>query len=130
MDTESPPKVCGALFAELESLQRAAIPNLNRSIADSYYASASTTPRAVMPGLLRRSEAHLSKLRRDRPGAHFAISQRIATLMAELNDTGGIPATLNLEGQADFALGYWTRRHEQFEAIHHHQLEQSQEENK
>ena len=52
-DEPDPAYRLGRLFAVLESVQRAALGNLNATIRDRYYGAASATPAAVFPMLLR-----------------------------------------------------------------------------
>lgn len=50
--------LCGRLFAVLEKLQQEALGNLNRTIKDAYFASASSTPVLVFPKLLCLAQNH------------------------------------------------------------------------
>lgn len=109
--------LCGRMLAQLEAAQHAALGyDINRTIVDRYYASASTTPKKVFAGLFKTANHHLAKAgRSDRgKGAQIAISRRLAELVALLIEAGGWPATLRLEEQADFALGYWDERQARF----------------
>ena len=51
----------GRLFALLEKVQQDANPGIKATIKDRYYASASATPRAVFPVLLRLAQHHITK---------------------------------------------------------------------
>lgn len=54
--------VLGRLFAVLEKTQQDANPGgINTTIKDRYFASASATPRAVFPTLLRLARSHIAK---------------------------------------------------------------------
>jgi CRISPR-associated protein Csd1 len=55
---------CGRLLAVIERIQSAAIGNPNATLTDRYYGSASTTPASVFGVLLRMTQPHLSKLRK------------------------------------------------------------------
>lgn len=96
----------GRLFAVLEKLQQEAIPGANSTIKDRYFGSASATPRAVFPVLLRLAQHHASKIEYG-----YAHDKRIAAILdgVEIAD-GGFPAHLNLEDQGLFALGYYHQR--------------------
>lgn len=109
LDTSNtrPPYLCGRLLAVLESAQRSAIPGANTTLVDRYYGTASTAPATVFGSLLRESQAHLSKLRRDRRGAYLAIQREMEAIMAGLD---GFPRTLSFDQQALFALGYYHQR--------------------
>jgi CRISPR-associated protein Csd1 len=107
-------QLCGRLLAQLEAAQYAALGDLNRTVVDRYYGAASVTPARVFPGLMRDLHAHLNKAGRQHKGAQVAISRRVGVLSQEIVDAGGIPGSLTLEAQADFALGYWTERQARF----------------
>jgi CRISPR-associated protein Csd1 len=98
---------CGRLLAELEALQRAAIPGVKATLVDRYYGSASSTPAAVFGTLLSHAQAHIGKLRKGTGGAGPAIQRRMEEIMANLD---GFPNTLTLREQAVFALGYYHQR--------------------
>jgi len=105
----SPPYLCGRLFAVLESVQQNAIPGINTTIADKYFATACSAPASIFGTLLRSSQAHLSKLRRDesRKGAYYALDRRMQDIMEKLE---GFPKTLSLTDQALFSLGYYQQK--------------------
>jgi CRISPR-associated protein Csd1 len=97
----------GRLLAVVDKLQADALGSVNATIVDRYYGSASSTPAAVMPTLLRRCQHHLGKLRREKPG--WAVNQE--KLLQEV--MGGLerfPPTLTLEEQGLFALGFYHQR--------------------
>lgn len=112
LDTENtdPAYRCGRLLAVLEAAQSLAIRGLNATIVDRFYGTASTAPASVYGRLLEGAQAHLSTLRRDRPGAHAALQRRIEEILGGLHAAGGFPRTLTLEEQGLFALGYWHQR--------------------
>jgi CRISPR-associated protein Csd1 len=114
-DTDTAAALCGRLLAQLDHAQDRALGSTNRSVVDRYYAAASTRPQSVFPGLLRTTNAHLSKIGRQHgKGAEIAISRRIGELSHQLHAAGGYPVSLGLPGQADFALAYWDERHRRF----------------
>ncbi len=99
---------CGRLLAVLEQIQRTAIgSNISATIVDRFYGTASTAPASVFGRLLRGAQPHLSKLQRDRPGAAYALQERMEEIMAALP---AFPHTLNLKEQGLFALGYYHQR--------------------
>ena len=99
--------LCGRLLAVLERVQRTAIRNLNTTIVDRFYGTASTAPQSVFSRLIRGSRAHFSTLERDNRGAHNAIQTQMEEVMSGLR---GFPKTFNLEQQGLFALGYFHQR--------------------
>jgi len=103
-----PGYVCGRLLAVYDKLQYAAQGQVNVTVADRYYAMASTHPQLAMPKLETLSKAHLRKLRRERPGAAFNIDREVRELMGCLN--GSFPARLSLEDQGRFVIGYHHQR--------------------
>ncbi|MGI6366745.1 MAG: type I-C CRISPR-associated protein Cas8c/Csd1 [Anaerolineae bacterium] len=107
LSNHSPAYLCGRLLAELEQAQRSANPSAKATIIDRYYGTAATAPASVFGTLIQGAQAHLGKLERDRPGAYNAIQARMEEILAAL-DT--FPATLNLNEQALFALGYYHQR--------------------
>jgi len=107
-DHPEPAYHCGRLLAVLEQIQRAAIgSNINSTIVDRFYGTASTAPASVFGRLLRGAQPHLSKLQRDRPGAAYALQERLEEIMAPLP---AFPRTLDLKQQGLFALGYYHQR--------------------
>ena len=108
-EKREPGYLCGRLFAMLERAQTAAIRNVNATIADRYYGTASTAPQSVFPLLLKGARAHLHTLNRDNKGAQRRIETEIEEIMSKLDN---FPKTLILEQQGYFALGYYHQRAE------------------
>ena len=98
---------CGRLFAELEEIQKAAIPGINAGISDKFFGAASTAPASVFGQLLGGAQDHLGKLRRIREGAYYGAEKRLEEIMSEIGD---FPLTLSLRDQALFSLGYYHHR--------------------
>ena len=94
--------LCGRLFAVLEKVQRDSTPGeLNKTIKDSFFSSACATPGVVFPRLIKLSQNHLSKLEK---GPETYYNRLIGEVLADLNE---FPATLSLEEQGKFILGYY-----------------------
>lgn len=89
----------GRLFSLLEKVQKDALGDLNASIRDRYFGSASATPAAVFPLLLRLSRHHIAK-------ANYGeiIDRKIQDVMNRFN---AFPAHLSLDEQGQFILGYY-----------------------
>lgn len=98
----SPAYQCGRLMAVLAGLQQAALGDVGAGIIQRYYAAASATPALVFGRLIRGAQFHLDKL--DRGLARW-FEDRIADICLRLGSS--MPATLNLEEQGLFALGYY-----------------------
>ena len=105
---EEPAYHCGRLLAELEELQRAAIPGVKATIVDRYYGAASSTPASVFGTLMRNHSSHVGKIRRERPGVGVAIQDRIGEITEKIG--AAFPTTLTMRQQAIFALGFYHQR--------------------
>lgn len=118
LDPENPSTAyrCGRLLAVLEDAQRRAIPGINATIVDRFFGTASSAPAAVFPRLVRGAQPHLAKLERDNRGAYFGLQRRLEEILGglELRKIGalysGFPATLTLQEQGVFSLGYYHQR--------------------
>ncbi len=109
-DTQSHPAYkCGRLLAVIERIQNASIGV--STLTDRYYGSASTTPASVFGVLLRMTQPHLSKLRRDREGLAIYYERALQDAMPDQ-----FPNTLTLVEQGLFALGYYHQRREFFKS--------------
>ena len=99
----NPAYLCGGLFAVLEKIQQdSSGGNLNRTIKDSYFASACSRPASVFPKLAKLSQNHLRKLNE---GTEIYYNKMIGSIMNSLD--GEFPATLNLDDQGRFIVGYY-----------------------
>ncbi|MCF7674648.1 MAG: type I-C CRISPR-associated protein Cas8c/Csd1 [Akkermansiaceae bacterium] len=110
----------GRLFAVLEKTQQDALPGINATIRERFYSSASATPRAVFGRLLRMYPNHLSKAQSEwagKIGTEKAIKRkngREILCQEILSSVSDFPAHLNLQNQAQFALGYYHQRKDFF----------------
>lgn len=97
---------CGALMAIYADIQHAAMPTVNAGIVQRYYASASRTPALVLGTLERSAKYHLNKI--EAPGLVRIYENRLNEAWMCLEQAGQhrLPATLNLEEQSYFAMGY------------------------
>jgi len=121
---KSPGYLCGRLLAELEAAQYQAV-RPSSTLVDRFYGAASASPAIVFGSLLRNLQAHMAKLRRDRPAVYRAIDNRIQDITSEL---GEFPKTLNLKEQALFALGYYHEKAANRTAAIAHATAQEEEE--
>jgi len=115
-DEPDPAYRLGRLFAVLESVQRAALGNLNASIRHRYYGAASATPAAVFPMLLRTATHHIAGLRKGK-GADWVkkpeqaagwYDWEIGQILASFEQK--FPPSFRLEDQGRFAIGYYHQR--------------------
>ncbi|GGF60234.1 type I-C CRISPR-associated protein Cas8c/Csd1 [Paracoccus acridae] len=108
--------ILGRLFAVYEEVQRAALGgNVNATIKDKFYGSASATPQKVFRTLDAGSQNHFSKLRKQNPGRAVNLERLLVTI-TDLMDPGDdpIPASLASAEQALFGIGYYHQRSEFF----------------
>ena len=94
----------GRLFAVLEKTQEDAQPGINATIRERFYSAASANPSVAFPRLLRTYQHHLAKLK---PGAKVNREKLVQEIVDGLD---GMPAHLNLDDQARFAIGYYHQR--------------------
>jgi CRISPR-associated protein Csd1 len=110
-ESQDPAYLCGRLFAVFDELQGAALNNVNAGVVERYYASACTTPALVMGRLFRNAQFHLAKAEGEggwKKGKAINLSKDFETITCALGDK--FPATLDLEGQGRFALGYYHQK--------------------
>ncbi len=99
--------LCGRLFAVFDRLQYLALGGVNAGVVERFYASASVTPALVMGRLFRNAQFHLAK-------AGGGIAENIRKDFEEISSALGstFPASLDLEAQGRFALGYYHQKAE------------------
>ena len=115
-DDLNPAYRLGRFFAVLEKSQEAALEGINATIRDRFYGSASATPAAVFPILIRNGMHHLAGLRKGR-GARW-VKKPAATgawLASEMGDIlNGLsrdwPKSFTMEDQGRFAIGYFHQK--------------------
>ncbi len=94
---------CGALVAVYGAIQNRAMPDVNASLIDRYYASAIQTPALVLGQLSRMSNYHIGKI------DSYWWEEELTGLRDQVACAIGddIPTVLHPEQQAYFALGYY-----------------------
>ena len=94
---------CGSAMAVYEAIQNAAMPDVNVTVVQRYYASCIQTPALVLGRLSQHSVHHLEKIGSKYLRSHFHM------LLEQANAAIGpqVPTTLNLKQQSYFALGYY-----------------------
>ena len=103
IDNEHDAYQLGRLFAVMEAAQYAALGRVNASIADRYYASASSTPARVFAPLLRGLRVHIADARKHGQGGW--LEPRVAEIVARLPPD--LPTSLRAIDQGRFAIGYY-----------------------
>lgn len=107
-ENKNPAYLLGRLFAVLEKTQKDALgQNLDATIKDRFFSSASANPKAVFPQLLRLSQHHIQKAEY----GHFD-DKLIEEIVCELED---FPAHLSLDQQGLFVIGYYHQRQNLFQ---------------
>jgi CRISPR-associated protein Csd1 len=96
---------CGRALALLEKTQTdSADGELNTTIKDRYFSSASTTPAIIFPRLFRLNQHHLAKLEQ---GPRIYLEKLLGEVLGKLQV---FPRLLSLEDQGKFVLGYFHQR--------------------
>mgnify|MGYP001559283054 CR=1 FL=1 len=107
-DLANPAYQCGRLMAVLAAVQRAALGDVGADVIQRYYAAASSTPALVFGRLVRTAQFHLGKVKQEKPGLAWWYEERIADICTRIGTS--MPATLTLEEQGLFALGYYQQQ--------------------
>lgn len=113
IDNAEPGYLLGRLFAALENIQQSALGrDINATIRDRYYGAASATPASIFPVLVRNAQHHLSRLRKDKPGAAVNLEKQINEIVDKLPPS--FPKSLRIEAQGRFAIGYYHQNKARF----------------
>lgn len=99
----------GRLFAALEKTQEDVSPGLNKTIKDSYFGAASSTPASVFPRLMRLHQFHIEKF--DNPGRRVAREKLVTAICGRVTQ---FPRHLPLEKQGLFHIAYYHQRQDFF----------------
>ncbi|HOD79640.1 MAG TPA: type I-C CRISPR-associated protein Cas8c/Csd1 [Syntrophales bacterium] len=107
----TPGYLCGMLLSILEEAQlRAARWKINTTLVDRFYGSASSAPVSVFGTLISRATTdHFPKIRKQQLG-YKDLEALMESVQSTIDQTGGYPKTLSLEGQAEFSLGFYHQR--------------------
>ena len=108
--------ILGRLFAVYEEVQRAALGgNVNATIKDKFYGSASATPQKVFSALSSGSQNHFSKLKKQSPGRAVNLENLLMTITDLMEPAADpIPVSLSSAEQALFGIGYYHQRSDFF----------------
>lgn len=104
-ETDYVPYCLGRLFAIYEKIQSDASPELNSTVKDRYFSSASATPALIFPRLEALSQSHIKKLLRDKPEYAFKLLREREEVMDKLVEV--YPVRMTLHEQGSFQLGYY-----------------------
>jgi len=112
-ENTDPGYLLGRLFSTLENVQRAALgTQVNATIRDRYYGAASATPASIFPVLLRNTQNHLGKLRKEKAGLAVNLEKEIGQIVDAL--PSALPRSLRIEEQGRFAIGYYHQTQARF----------------
>jgi len=104
--------VLGRLFAVLERIQKKAQPGINKTIRDTYFGAATSSPQITFKRLDELSIHHLAKIRNG--GESIVWYEQLKQEVYGLVPASGIPNQLDLEEQARFSIGYYHQRQDFF----------------
>ena len=103
------PYVLGQLFYVLEQIQLASVDyQINRSIKDSYFRAAGSTPKTAFNKIIPLSEYHMKKLMRNKHNYAVKLQNEKEHLLSLL--TEALPSRYNPEETTCFYLGYYHRK--------------------
>jgi len=105
-DNQNVPYRLGRLFAVLEKTQSDTNRDMKSTINSKYFSSASTTPAVVFPVLLKLAQHHIAK-----SDWGFKSNQSIEEILMGVEK---FPASLTLEEQGMFMLGYYHQKRANF----------------
>ena len=110
-ESEYLPYVLGRIFSIYEQIQLGAIPNINTTIKDKYFTSASTTPARIFPILGDLAAKHMRKAWKSE-GLKIKLDKVLGTLTQKVGDH--YPSRLSLEERGAFQLGYYFENQKRF----------------
>lgn len=104
-DTNNQAYNLGRLFSILEEIQSVANPNINSTIKDRYFTSASSTPAAIFPFLLDLAQKHIKKIRTENQGFCIAKQKEITDILLKFEES--FPARMTMQEKGAFQIGYY-----------------------
>jgi CRISPR-associated protein Csd1 len=105
--------VLGRLFAVLERIQEQAQGRgLNKTIRDTYFSAAASSPLVTFKRLQDLAIHHLAKIRNS--GKSTVWLEKMLGEVENLIPPQGVPSILGLEDQGRFSVGYYHQRQEFF----------------
>lgn len=116
LETDYVPYCLGRMFAVYEKIQKTVNPDLNSTIKDKYFTSASATPATIFPILDNLSNSHLKKLQRDNKGYAKTLKRQLLEITDKLHER--YPARMTLPEQGSFQLGYYHQYYHQSNAFY------------
>lgn len=102
--------ISGQIFAKLESIQYAALGEVNANIFVRYFTWAMTSPLAAFGRLFNDHSKHYAKLMRDKPRLAVKREKELQALVNDIVDINSLPAIFSLEEKGQFAIGYYHQK--------------------
>lgn len=106
-EQNDPAYLCGRLLAILDRVQFLALGDVGAGVIERMYGAASTTPALVYGRIFNNAQKHLNKLSKEKPGLAVNMEKDLEEVTDHLKTW---PKTLDLEGQARFALGFYHQK--------------------
>jgi CRISPR-associated protein Csd1 len=100
----------GRLFAIVEQIQNDAVPRANATVRDRFFGAAAATPRRIFSVILKNAQHGLAKIRKEKPGWAVSLDKSLQEILDCVQPRNGFPATLSVEEQGMFILGYYHQR--------------------
>ncbi len=97
--------VLGRLFSVLERIQKQAQSGLNKTIRDTYFSAASSSPQVIFKRLQDLAIHHLAKIRNSGQSTVW-LEMLLQEVMGKI-PAAGLPTTLSVDDQGRFAIGYY-----------------------
>jgi len=106
----NPGYLLGRLLAVIERMQQEALGDVNATVIDRYFSGASATPAIVFPRLMKGLRHHAAKARDNERSAGTVrwLESEVDRIACPVDR---FPATLTLDEQGLFILGYHHERH-------------------
>ena len=105
--------VLGRLFATLERIQEQAQgQGLNKTIRDTYFGAAQSSPTVTFKRLQELANHHLAKMRNS--GKNTVWLEKLLGEIYDLLPKEGLPVILDLDDQGRFNIGYYHQRQDFF----------------
>lgn len=112
----------GILFALFEEIQYLAFKydnrDINTTIKDRYFSSASSMPAVIFPLLIELANKHLKKIKSKDIKCYTAKHIEMTKLISKVdNDAHQLPDRLTMQEKGVFQLGYYHKKQDKFMKI-------------
>jgi len=108
---KNPGYLLGRLMAVIERMQQVALGDVGATVVDRYFSGASATPQTVFPRLMKGYRHHAAKAKDNSSTSGTArwLEKQTDEIMVDIH---AFPASLSLEDQGLFIIGYHHMRHD------------------